>query len=141
MIQTGIVSKVKIQDILSNQLPNFIRDESPLTVDFLKQYYISQEYQGGPTDISDNLDQYINVTNLTPEVIVDTSTTVGITTIGAKIINVTSTKGFPIQYGLLKIDNEIITYTGLTKNTFTGCVRGFSGITSYHADTNKEDLV
>ncbi len=141
MIQTGIVSKVKIQDILSNQLPNFIRDESPLTVDFLKQYYISQEYQGGPTDISDNLDQYINVTNLTPEVIVDTSTTVGITTIGAKIINVTSTKGFPNQYGLLKIDNEIITYTGITTNSFIDCKRGFSGITSYHADLEKDDLV
>ena len=134
MIQTGIVSKVKIQDILSNQLPNFIRDESPLTVDFLKQYYISQEYQGGPTDISDNLEQYINVTNLTPEVIVDSSTTVGITTIGDETIEVTSTKGFPNQYGLLKIDDEIITYTGLTTNTFTGCIRGFSGITSYHAD-------
>ena len=36
MIQTGIVSKVKIQDILSNQLPKFILDESPSTVDFLK---------------------------------------------------------------------------------------------------------
>ena len=141
MIQTGIVSKVKIQDILSNQLPNFIRDESPLTVDFLKQYYISQEYQGGPTDISDNLEQYINVTNLTPEVIVDTSTTVGITTIGAKIINVTSTKGFPNQYGLLKIDNEIITYTGITTNSFIDCKRGFSGITSYHADLEKDNLV
>ena len=141
MIETGIVSKVKIQDVLSNQLPNFIRDESPLTVDFLKQYYVSQEYQGGPTDISENLDQYLNVDNLTPEVIVDTSTTVGITTIGDKIINVTSTKGFPNQYGLLKIDNEIITYTGITTNSFIDCKRGFSGITSYHADTSKEDLV
>ena len=141
MIETGIVSKVKIQDVLSNQLPNFIRDESPSTIDFLKQYYVSQEYQGGPSDISDNLDQYLNINNLTPEVIVDSSTTVGITTIGDKIINVTSTKGFPNQYGLLKIDDEIITYTGITKNSFTGCKRGFSGITSYHADTNKEDLV
>ena len=141
MIETGIVSKVKIQDVLSNQLPNFIRDESPDTIDFLKQYYVSQEYQGGPSDISDNLDQYLNIDNLTPEVIVDASTTVGITTIGAKIINVTSTKGFPNQYGLLKIDNEIITYTGITTNSFIECKRGFSGITSYHADTNKEDLV
>ena len=99
MIETCIVSKVKIQDVLSNQLPNFIRDESPLTVDFLKQYYVSQEYQGGPSDISDNLDQYLNIDNLTPEVIVDNSTTVGITTIGDKIINVSSTKGFPNQYG------------------------------------------
>ena len=141
MIQTGIVSKVKIQDILSNQLPNFIRDESPLTVDFLKQYYISQEYQGGPTDISDNLEQYIDVNNLTPEVIVDsTILSSGITSTTSEIV-VSSTKGFPNQYGLFKIDDEIITYTGLTTNTFTGCIRGFSGITSYHADLEKDDLV
>ena len=108
---------------------------------FLKQYYISQEFQGGSSNLIDNLDQYLNVTNLTPEVIVDSSTTVGITTVGDKTIEVTSTKGFPNQYGLLKIDNEIITYTGITTNTFTGCERGFSGITSYHSETNKEDLV
>ena len=141
MIETGIISKVKIQDVISNQLPDFIRDESPDTIDFLKQYYISQEYQGGPSDISDNLEQYLNVNNLTPEVIVDSSTTVGITTIGDQIINVSSTKGFPNHYGLLKINDEIITYTDSTPVSFIGCVRGFSGITSYHSDTSKEDLV
>ena len=71
MIQTGFESRVKIQDIISNQLPNYILDESPLTSDFLKQYYISQEYQGGPIDLSDNLDQYLKLDNLTPDVIVD----------------------------------------------------------------------
>ena len=141
MIETGIVSKVKVQDVISNQLPDFIRDESPLTDEFLKQYYISQEYQGAPIDLADNLDQYLNINNLLPEVIVDNSTTVGLTTIGAKTIKVSSTKGFPNQYGLLKIGNEIITYTGITTNSFTGCERGFSGITSYHSDSNQEDLV
>ena len=121
MIETGIVSKVKVQDVISNQLPEFIRDESSLTGEFLKQYYISQEYQGAPIDLADNLDQYLNINNLLPEVIVDTSTTVGLTTIGAETIEVSSTKGFPNQYGLLKIDNEIITYTGITTNSFTGC--------------------
>ena len=141
MIETGIVSKVKIGDILSNQLPEFIRDESPKTVEFLKQYYISQEFQGSSVDLIDNLDQYLNVDNLTPEVIVDSSTTVGVTTIGDETIRVTSTKGFPNHYGLLQINNEIITYTDSTPISFIGCKRGFSGITSYHSDTNKEDLV
>ena len=141
MIETGIISKVKIQDVILNQLPDFIKEESPLTVDFLKQYYTSQEYQGGPSDISDNLEQYLNVNNLTPEVIVDSSTTVGLTTVGAKTIKVTSTKGFPNHYGLLKIGDEIITYTDSKSDRFIGCKRGFSGITSYHSDTNKEDLV
>ena len=73
MIETGTVSKVKIQDIISNQLPNYIRDESPRTIEFLKQYYISQEYQGGVTDLSDNLSKYLDFNSLTPEVIVDSS--------------------------------------------------------------------
>ena len=37
MIRTDFESKVKIQQIIDNQLPNFIRSESPKTVDFLKQ--------------------------------------------------------------------------------------------------------
>ena len=141
MIQTGIESKVKIQDIISNQLPEFILDESPKTVDFLKQYYISQEFQGGPVDISDNLDDYLKLDNLKPEVVVDSTTLTSNITLSDTTINVSSTRGFPNKYGLLKIDNEIITYTGITTNTFTGCVRGFSGITKYKDDLNKENLV
>ena len=121
MIETGIVNKVKIQDVISNQLPNFILEESPTTVDFLQQYYASQEYQGGAIDIVDNLDQYLNIDNLTPEVIVDSTVlTVGIAST-SETIQVSSTKGFPNKYGLLKIDGEIITYTGITTDSFTGC--------------------
>ena len=141
MITTGIESRVKIQDIVSNQVPSFISDENPKFIDFLKTYYVSQEYQGGPTDLSDNLDQYLKLDNLVPEVIVDSSTTVGITTVGDKTINVTSTKGFPREYGLIKIDDEIISYTGITTNSFTGCIRGFSGITNYHNILDKEEIV
>ena len=141
MIQTGIESRVKIQDIISNQLPEYVLGESPKTIDFLKQYYISQEYQGGPVDIAENLDQYLKVDNLTPEVVVGfTTLSSGIST-DSTIISVPNTKGFPKEYGLLKIDDEIITYTGLTTNTFIGCIRGFSGITSYHQDLNAEELI
>ena len=142
MIQTGIDARVKVQDIVSSQLPNFILDEAPKTVDFLKQYYISQEYQGGVIDIAENLDQYLDLDNLTPEVVTDTtSLSVGIGTQEEDTVTVSSTKGFPNKHGLLKIDDEILTYTGLTTNTFTGLTRGFSGITSYHADLNQEELV
>ena len=141
MIQTGIESRVKIQDIISNQLPEFILDESPKAVDFLKQYYISQEYQGGPVDISDNLDQYLRVDNLKPEVIVDSTILSNSITSDDTTIEVSNTKGFPNQYGLLKIDDEIITYTGITTNTFTGCVRGFSGITEFDQESINKDLV
>jgi hypothetical protein len=141
MITTGIDKRVKVQQIIENQIPEFLLSESPKAVDFLKQYYISQEYQGGPIDLTDNLDQYIKLDNLTPEVVVgETTLTSGIATV-ATTVNVSSTKGFPKEYGLFKINEEVITYTGLTTNTFTGCIRGFSGITTYHAENQPNELV
>jgi hypothetical protein len=141
MITTGFESRVKIQQIIQNQLPEFILDESPKTVDFLKQYYISQEYQGGPVDIVDNLDQYLKLDNLIPEVI--KGSTVLSSSISATDveISVESTKGFPDRYGLLKIDDEVITYTNKNETTFIGCIRGFSGVTDYHKDLEYEELV
>ena len=53
----------------------------------------------------------------------------------------TGTAGFPDRYGILKIDDEIITYTNKTDSTFEGCVRGFSGVTSYSKLNNPEELV
>lgn len=141
MITTGFETRIKVQQIVQNQLPEFILDESPKVSDFLKQYYISQEYQGGPVDLTDNLDQYLKLDNLTPEVIVGFTTTTAAINSTQQTINVSSTKGFPNSYGLLKIDDEIITYTGTTPTSFTGCVRGFSGITNFHQDLNSEELV
>ena len=63
MISTGIDKRIKVHQIIENQLPEFILSESPKTVDFLKQYYISQEYTGGPIDLVDNLDQYLKLDN------------------------------------------------------------------------------
>ena len=140
MIQTGFESRVKVQQIVESQLPSFILDENPNASEFLKQYYISQEYQGGPIDIAENLDQYLKLDNLTPEVVVDSTTLSSDVSSSAESITVSSIKGFPSKYGLLKIDDEIITYTGITGSTFTGCIRGFSGITNYHQDLNQEEL-
>jgi hypothetical protein len=141
MIKTGFETRVKVQQIIENQLPEFLRSESPKAVDFLKQYYISQEYQGAPADLANNLDQYLKIDNLTPEVITGTTTLSSNITASGDTVQVNSTKGFPAQYGLFQIDNEIFTYTGITTNSFTGCVRGFSGITSYRSELNPEELV
>ena len=140
MIHTGFETRVKVQQIIENQIPEFILDESPNTAEFLKQYYISQEYQGAPTDIAENLDQYLKLDNLTPEVVVGFCSLTTNIDPNVGIITVSSTKGFPPKYGLLRIDDEIISYTGITTNTFTGCIRGFSGIISYHSISNPEEL-
>ena len=115
--------RIQVNTIIENQLPEFVVSDFSNATEFFKQYYISQEFQGGPSDIISNLDQYLKVDNLVPEVVV------GVTTISAGIsttdttITVPSTKGFPSEYGLFKIDDEIISvsYTHLTLPT-NGCV-------------------
>jgi|LakMenEpi03Aug12_release.lakeMendotaPanAssembly.Ray.scaffolds.fasta_scaffold04969_4 hypothetical protein len=127
MIETSL-SKVKINEIIQSQIPEYIDVENPYFGEFLRQYYYSQEYQGGPVDIADNLVEYKGLDYL------NTRNLIGFTSLTSYIsgvdetIYVKSTDGWPAQWGLLKIDDEIITYTGIGSTSFTGCVRGFSGI-------------
>ena len=131
------IKRVKIQSIVESQIPEFLNDDSPLFKEFLEQYYISQEHQTGVVDLAVNLQQYKSIDNFNNETFYST---VGICTISSDVtsfddtISVNHTIGFPQKYGLLKIDDEIITYTGITTNSFTGCVRGFSGIDQYSND-------
>ena len=106
--------RIKVNTIIENQLPEFILSDFPNAVEFFKQYYISQEFQGGPSDLIGNFDQYLKVDNLVPEVIVGTTVITSDVNTSDTTISVTSTKGFPDEYGLLKIGNEIITYTEIT---------------------------
>ena len=132
-------TRVKISSVVKNQLPNFIQADFPLAGEFLSQYYTALEGQGSTLDILQNIDKYIKVDELTD--LIDStslSTNVGI---ADNIINVDSTIGFPESYGLLEINSEIITYTGSTNNSFTGCSRGFSGITSYRSPTVPDELI
>ena len=131
--------RVQLNKIIESQLPEFLVADFPKAVDFFKQYYISQEKQGGNIDLVDNLDRYIKVDNLVPEVVVGKTTLSADVSATDTTITVASTKGFPDDYGLLKIADEIITYTGKTATTFTGCIRGFNGITGY--DTGLSNLI
>ena len=47
--------------------------------------------------------------------------------IGDTILNVTSTAGFPSSGTVLLSTTELVSYTGLSGFTFTGCTRGASG--------------
>ena len=143
MIKKEFDSRVKIYEIIESQLPSFVLDENPKVGEFLKQYYISQEFQGGPTDIGENLDQYSKINNILSSAVSNRSIylTSDIGTDNKITINVNSTEGFPQKYGLLKIDDEIITYTGITTNSFLNCQRGFSGITNYHQEIREEELI
>ena len=122
-------TRIKISSIVENQLPQFVLEEFPLVSEFLSQYYTSLESQGNVSDVLQNIDQYIKVDQLTN--LVDSTVLTSDVTFFDSTINVSSTAGFPNSYGLLLIDSEIITYTSKTATTFEGCIRGFSGVTSY----------
>ena len=113
-----IDKRIKVNTIIENQLPEFILADFPKAVDFFQQYYVSQEFQGAPSDLINNFNQYLKPDNLVPEVIHgETSLPVhhlspSQITASDTTIEVSNTKGFPDEYGLLKIDDEIITYSG-----------------------------
>ena len=132
MIGTSTSTKVKISNILDSQILDFIQEENPDFKDFLNQYYISEEHEFGSTYLSDNLASLKNIGDTSNNILnvnINNKLTSDINAFDDEIF-VTTTNGYPDQYGLFKIDNEIITYTGKTSTSFTGCIRGFSSISS-----------
>ena len=73
MIETysPLSTRVKTYQLVADQAPEFAVAENPLFEKFLEQYYISQEFQGGPVDLAENIDKYIRIDNLTREVTVE----------------------------------------------------------------------
>ncbi len=132
-------SRVKTSLIVENQVPSYVREEFPLLVEFLSQYYKSLDFQSGPSDILQNIDRYVKLDNLLN--LIDSTTLSSDVQFYDATINVKSTTGFPDSYGLLLIDNEIITYESKTSTSFVSCKRGFVGTTSYQSTISVDQLV
>ena len=166
--------KVQISDILASLIPDFIEFDNTKFTEFLEQYYISEEHTYGSTYLADNLNEFKRISNLvdvskaeeqtlpppnalypTKPIILALNTLAYDSKIYLAHSNTTVTpaqtltipvEGLPDTYGLIKIDNEIITYTnkafdestGLTE--LSGCVRGFSGISEIDNPSNPEFL-
>ena len=134
------IKRVKISHVIESQIPEFLNEESPLFKEFLSQYYESQEHQSGMTDLANNLAEYRKISAFNNETLIASTELTQACFAGSQTINVTSTTGWPDTYGLLKIDNEVITYTSKSDTQFLGCSRGFSGIDQISRDDNQEFL-
>jgi hypothetical protein len=131
-------SRVKIRNLVEGQIPEFLRESYPEFQQLLSEYYKSSESQGAPLDLLNNIDQYVKLDNLAEITYYsELSDAIGE---DDDIITVESTDGFPSNYGLIQIDNEVILYESKTNTTFVNCSRGFSGITSYR-DVDKDSLI
>jgi len=143
--------RIQFRNIVRNQLPAYVTEQYPLVAEFISQYYLSQEFQGAPTDLIQNIDKYTkldNITNLKNTAVLnsdisslDSTITVSLSQTTDSGVDLSGTVGFPDSYGLLLIDDEIITYTGKTETSFTGCIRGFSGVSSLKKKNSPDELV
>lgn len=135
---------VKVDTILGNQIPSFLSNESPLFQEFLKQYYVSQTHPTGLINVANDIHNFKKLSTYTNDLFYTLNTECFLTerlNSYSDTISVNSTFGFPSKYGLIQIEDEIITYTSKTDTEFLGCARGFSGIKEINDTPNTSGLV
>ena len=130
----------RISFLIDSQLPDFINEEYELFGKFIQKYYEQLEIQGQPYDIIENLETYRDIDFYEQNLLRQHDTLDVAITNSSDTIVLQDATSFPKQGGYVKIDDEIITYTGKTATSFTGCVRGFCGITTYRTDGNNGEL-
>ena len=118
-------SKSRISTNISAQFPQFVREEFPTFIDFVKEYYRSQELKGYCFDIIQNWSDYYNIDQYGD--LVTQTTLISAVTTTSTTIDVQSTRDFPKE-GLLLIDDEIIYYQSKGATLFQDCGRGFNAV-------------
>ena len=120
-------SRSKISTNILGQFPSFIREQYPTFIDFVREYYKSQELKGYCFDIIQNWSDYYNIDNYGD--LVTTTTLISAVTTSSTTIDVQSSRDFPNE-GLLMIDDEIIYYQKKGSTLFQDCARGFNAVKS-----------
>lgn len=103
-------NSVKISDRVETQVPGFIRSEDQQLVNFLVEYYRSQEKTGRPVDILNNLLQYLDVDAYDAKVLASSTVLIKDVNPTQTSIEVESIQGFLPRNGSVMIDNEVIYY-------------------------------
>jgi len=106
---------INISDRVENQLPEFIREEDRQFVDFLFQYYKSQEKTGRPYDILNNLLGYLDLDGYTSDQLSNDTLLLSDIGLNDKTIRIESINGFKETDGSIQIDNEVIYYETVTR--------------------------
>ena len=118
---TTVASDPLLTDITNTGIAIYLSDVSTIRFiigDALGTSYIFDFQATGPDLVETNLQTSLQISTTLTANIAATDTT----------IPVASTTGF-LPSGSLQIDNEAISYTGVTSNSFTGATRGVNGTT------------
>lgn len=118
-----------LSTLIEQQIPQFISDEYPIFVEFVKKYYEQLEVRGQPLDIIQNLSSYTDIDTYNREIF--KQNTVLTSNIGSTdtTISVDDTSSFPHTNGYALIDNEVIFYQSKTASSFLNCYRNVSATT------------
>lgn len=108
---------LRVSNSVSSQLPKYIAREYPNFVNFLKDYYKFLETNSNSLDLLNNIGDLINVETYTG---IDLSTTLySDIELDSKEVIVTGYVNFATN-GLIKIEDEVILYDGLTQDIVDG---------------------
>ena len=106
---------ISVSDRVENQLPEFIRMEDRQFVDFLFEYYKSQEKTGRPFDILNNLLNYLDLDNYESTELSSETNLLENIGIYDETIRVEDIDGFQPTNGTIMVDNEIMYYELVTR--------------------------
>lgn len=129
-----------LSTLVENQLPQFISDDYPLFVEFVKKYYEQLEVKGQPLDILNNFVHYLNIDNYDKELLKGYTTLSAEVSSSSSTINVESTVGFPKTNGYLLINDEAIFYKSTTSTSFVDCYRNVNATTKLGDLYHKSDI-
>ena len=118
-------SRSKISTNVSGQFASFIQENFPTFIDFVKEYYKSQELKGYCFDIIQNWGDYYNIDNYGG--LVEETNLIGAIDATTTSVSVASTRDFPNE-GIICIGNEIIYYQSKKSTLFENCTRGFNAV-------------
>ena len=97
---TPITKNINVSDRVENQLPEFIRQEDRQLVNFLFEYYKSQEKTGRPYDILNNLMRYLDLDKYSSEELSSSTSLlkdIGVDDMGQPTINGMKALSFRIE--------------------------------------------
>jgi hypothetical protein len=101
---------------VSNQLPDFIREEFPRFEKFLSSYYASVERGSGAVGILNNLPEYFDVSKYDLKKLSSRTRLIADISSSQENIQVESVDSFPDENGSILINDEVIYYESIRKS-------------------------
>lgn len=118
-----------LSTLVEQQIPQFISDEYPMFVEFVRKYYEQLEVKGQPLDIVNNFSDYIDIDTYDKEIFKGHTLLSSNLSSSDSVIQVEDTASFPESNGYILIDDEAIFYRSKTPTSFVDCYRNVSATT------------